>query len=80
MHERRKSGRSRVLKGAKIILGNTSLLDCIVRNVTNVGARLQIANTVDLPETFDVTLDGGFTVRPSRVVWRTVTETGVEFV
>jgi len=64
----------------EIILGNTSLLDCIVRNVTNVGARLQIANTVDLPETFDVTLDGGFTVRPSRVVWRTVTETGVEFV
>jgi hypothetical protein len=79
MQERRKAGRARVLKGAKIILGNTSLLDCIVRNVTN-GARLQTANTVDLPEKFDVTLDDGFTVRPSRVVWRTITETGVEFV
>jgi hypothetical protein len=80
MQERRKSGRSRVLKAAKIVLGSTSLIDCVLRNVTNAGARVQIANTVDLPETFDLTLDGGFTMRPSRVVWRSITETGVVFV
>ena len=80
MQERRKSGRSRVLKGAKIVLGNTSLIDCIVRNVTNNGARLQIANTVELPDALGLTLDGGYSIRSSRVVWRTVTETGVRFV
>jgi len=42
--------RSPVLKGAKIIFGNSSVIDCVVRNVTNTGARVQIANTVDLPE------------------------------
>jgi hypothetical protein len=80
MQERRKSARSRVLKGAKIVLGNASLIDCIVRNVTSKGARVQIANTVELSDAVGLTLDGGYSVRPCRVVWRTVTETGVAFV
>ena len=53
------------------------MLDCIVRNATNTGARVQIANTVEVPE--GLKLDGGYWVRPCRVVWRTLTETGVEF-
>ena len=79
MQERRKSGRSRVLKGAKLLLGTSSVLDCIVRNATNTGARVQIANTVELPDPVGLTLDGGYWVRRCRVVWRTLTETGVEF-
>ena len=80
MVERRKSGRSRVLKGAKLVLGRSAIIDCVVRNLTNKGARLQIANTVDLPRDFEMTFDGGYSIRPCRLIWRTVTETGVEFV
>lgn len=80
MVERRKSGRSRVLKSAKLVLGRSAIIDCVVRNVTNTGARLQIANTVDLPKEFEMTFDGGYSIRPCRLVWRTVTETGVEFI
>ena len=80
MQERRNSTRSRVLKGAKIILGASSVIDCVVRNVTNSGARVQIANTVELPEDLGLTFDGGRSIRDCRVVWRTVTETGVKFV
>lgn len=61
------------------LLGTSSVLDCIVRNATNTGARVQIANTVELPDPVGLTLDGGYWVRPCRVVWRTLTETGVEF-
>jgi hypothetical protein len=43
VHERRNSSRFRVLKEAKIILGTSSVIDCVVRNVTNSGARAQIA-------------------------------------
>ena len=75
MQERRKSGRSRVLKGAKLLLGTSSVLDCIVRNATNTGARVQIANTVELPDPVGLTLDGGYSVRPCRIVWRILTET-----
>jgi len=80
MQERRKSSRSRLLKAAKIILGTSAVIDCVVRNVTNAGARIQIANTVELPEGLGLSFDGGFCIRPCRIVWRTVTETGVEFV
>ena len=78
--ERRKSGRSRVLKSAKLVLGRSAIIDCVVRNLTNKGARLQIANTVDLPREFEMTFDGGYSIRQCRVVWRTMTETGVKFV
>jgi hypothetical protein len=79
MSERRRNQRSRVLKGAKIVVGATSLLDCIVRNLTNDGARVEIPNTVNLPEDVAITLDGGRTCRPCRVAWRTLNETGLEF-
>ena len=77
--ERRKTARSRVFKGAKLVINTSSLIDCIVRNVTNAGARIQIANTVELPETFGLSFDGGYTVRPCRIVWRSITEIGVAF-
>lgn len=80
MHERRNSARSRILKGAKIILRTTSVIDCVVRNVTNTGARVQLPNTVDLPANLGLTFDGGRSIRPCRVIWRSVTETGVQFV
>ena len=79
MQERRRSPPSRVLKGAKLVLGTTSVIDCVVRNATSHGARIQIANTVDLPEPLGLTFDGGHSVHPCRIVWRSVTETGVEF-
>jgi hypothetical protein len=79
MSERRRNQRSRVLKGAKIVVGATSLLDCVVRNLTNDGARVEIPNTVNLPEDVAITFDGGRTCRPCRVAWRTLNETGLEF-
>jgi hypothetical protein len=69
-----------VLKSAKVILDRSSIIDCVVRNLTNKGARIQIANTVELPKDFEMTFDGGYSVRPCRLVWRSVTESGVKFV
>ena len=53
MAERRKAGRSRVLKSAKLVLGRSAIIDCVVRNLTNKGARVQIANMVELPKDFE---------------------------
>jgi PilZ domain len=80
MHERRKSARSRVLKGAKLVIGTSSVIDCVVRNLTNIGARIEIPNTIDLPESLDITFDGGRSFRPCRLAWRTLDETGLEFI
>ena len=79
MVECRKYPRMQVLKGAKIVLGASSILDCVVRDLTNGGARVKIPNAMNLPDEVAITFDGGRTCRPCRVAWRTLNETGVEF-
>ena len=61
----------RTLLAARIVSNyGQSTIDCVVRNVTNSGARIGIANTVELPEALGLTFNGGDTVRPCRVTWR----------
>jgi hypothetical protein len=79
MQDRRKSARTRVFKNAKLFIGTSSVVDCLVGNLTNTGARVQIANTIDLPEELGITFDGGYSVRSCRPIWRTANEAGVEF-
>jgi hypothetical protein len=56
--ERRNSARSRVLKSAKLVLDRSSIIDCVVRNLTNSGARIQMANTVDMTKNFEMSFEG----------------------
>ena len=79
MAESRECPRMRVLKGVKIVLGASSVLDCVVRDLTNSGARVKLQNTANLPEDVAITFDGGRTCRQCRVVWRTLSEIGVQF-
>jgi hypothetical protein len=79
MSERRRYPRIRVQKAAKVLVGSISVLDCMVRDLSGSGARLEIQDAADLPEAVDVTFDGGHTFRPCRLRWRSPTETGVEF-
>ena len=79
MSERRRYPRIRVQKDAKIVVGTFSVFDCVVRDLSGSGARLEIQGAADLPEAVDVTFDGGHTFRPCRLRWRSPTETGVEF-
>jgi len=80
MQERRRLARSRVLKGAKLVVGTSSVIDCVVRNLTNTGARIEVSNTARLPDKVALTFDGGRSMRSCRVAWRALNETGVEFI
>jgi hypothetical protein len=71
--------RSRVLKGAKIVIGTSSLIDCTVRNLTNGGARVEIACAIYLPDRMDVTFDACRSFRSCRLAWRTTDAAGLEF-
>jgi hypothetical protein len=79
MQERRKITRMRVLKGAKFSLGKSSVIDCVVRDMTNVGAGVEVPNTLELPEAMDLTLNGSRSFRRSRRVWRKLNKIGVKF-
>jgi hypothetical protein len=79
MFERRRFTRSTVFKSAKVILAGRSAVNCIVRNLSNQGACLQLTSTADLPAEFDLSFDTGRKMRNCRIAWRTLTNVGVSF-
>jgi PilZ domain len=78
--ERRDRKRTRVTRNAKILVQRrSSVIFCTVEDITSVGARLKVANTFGVPETFELTFEHGRTRRSCRVVWRTGDKIGVAF-
>lgn len=78
--ERRRQQRSRTLKSARILLNHHhSAIDCTVRNLSPLGARLDVASALGIPEQFDVIFDADQSIRPCRVVWHKEKQIGVEF-
>lgn len=80
--ERRNVTRTRVLRGAKIIVRGSRhapVIHCTVQNITSGGACLKVGNTYGVPETFDLTFESGRTRRACHVMWRTTDQLGVAF-
>ena len=85
IESRRKSPRTRILKGAKIfwpsgaavIWPNGSAVKCLVRNLSQSGAKIEAHNPV--PETFEIVFDVDHSRRSCRVVWRKGQMIGVKF-
>jgi len=78
--ERRRSARQRRLNGAKIIFNNnSSVFDCVVRDLSDKGARLKVANPVGIPDFFDLRIDRNGARHRSKVVWRSADYIGVIF-
>ena len=77
--ERRRLARQRVLKTGKIVFNNgSSTISCVVRNLTAIGAKLQVETILGVPEKFSVQIMDS-KVRPCRVIWKTHSEIGIEF-
>jgi hypothetical protein len=77
MAKRRESAGSRLLESANS--SKSSISACVVHHLTKVGARIEVPSTFDVPETFNMTFDGGRSIRPCRLVWRSFNEVAVEF-
>lgn len=65
---------------AKVIFdGGRTEVDCVIRNLSDGGARLEISGSVArIPATFDLVAPK-HRPHPCRVVWRTLREIGVAF-
>ena len=71
MTERRRHPRLRTYIGAQIVFNQRrSVLDCLVRNLTVDGARVEFTNTALVPEAFDLIMPYRNEVRRVRVRWR----------
>jgi hypothetical protein len=80
MIERRRIQRTQTSKSARIMCEDRALvIDCTIRDLTNLGAGLDVASSLALPESFDLVFGSIHARRPCRVMWRTETRLGVSF-
>jgi len=76
--ENRRAARKRVLKTSHIVFSDkVPKLECVVRNVSETGASLQVSTTIGIPTNFYVIIDG--VRRHCRSVWRTDIKLGIAF-
>ena len=75
---RRKSTRFKTFKGAELIWPNGVPVKCIVRNVSETGAKLEVSGPV-LRNIVDLIFDQDHSRRSCRVVWCKERMVGVEF-
>ncbi len=80
MQERRSFLRGRTYLGGQIAFnGRCSVMDCIVRNMSQNGARVAIESTVAVPREFDLMVQQKGESRRARMIWRNDKEIGVVF-
>ena len=78
--EQRQAPRLRALIGARIVFNNgQATLDCLIRDVSETGAKLTVSALIPLPDRFEVIIPQKGVTRPVRVAWRRATEIGVRF-
>jgi hypothetical protein len=78
--ESRKAPRRSLRYPAWIELGQSGVRECQLSDVSRGGARLSVADPDNVPDEFVLRLSqGGATRRKSRIVWRSKTEIGIEF-
>jgi hypothetical protein len=64
---------------AKVMTRQSRAYDCLVRDISTFGARLEFPTTAILSDRFELTFEKARTIRACQVVWRTDTQVGVEF-
>ena len=79
MIERRASQRHRVLKQGMLAFSGGGGADCTVRNISESGARIEIASPVGLPASFTLVIAADRFMRPCRTVWSADRRIGVVF-
>ena len=68
MKERRGTSRHRTLRGGTILFNNKkSGIDCLIRNVSESGACVEVDNPVGPPEQFDLLIAGEDATRKCEV-------------
>ena len=59
---------------------NGAGVECLVCNVSQSGAAIEIKGAISIPESFNLTVDSELINKDCRVVWRRYQRVGVAFV
>ena len=78
--ERRSIGRTRINRNALLFfVGSGRVFSCCVRDVTNLGAGIQLDGLNIVPMDFDLSFDNFRTIRKCRMIWREGNSVGIMF-
>jgi hypothetical protein len=72
--------RQRTFKGAAIYYGGVGVMDCVIRNLSESGALLEVPDPSHLPNEFTLMLKLEHKRRPCRVAWRAGSNVGINFI
>jgi len=79
--EHRSVPRRRTLKGGRIVFHEgQSTITCTIRDLSLLGAKLEVTTSVGIPDEFTLAFDDRSPMRHCVVRRRTATSLGVEFV
>jgi len=78
MNKHRASQRHRTLKGATISFRGAAI-DCLVRNVSDTGACLEVESPVGIPNDFNLVIKADDVTRPCSIAWHAARRIGVRF-
>lgn len=79
MIEKRRAPRHRVLKHGTLAFNSGGGVDCMVRNISSGGARLEVANPLRLPQSFTLVIETDQFMRHCHPVWCSENRIGVAF-
>ena len=79
IHDRRSERRQKVLKEGKLLLSGRVSIDCLVRDISPGGARLEFFGPVSLPGEFRLHIVSAELTVPAALAWQRRLEAGVRF-
>ena len=80
MQEQRQTPRKNAFVGGQITFGNDkSTMFCLVRDISEQGAKLELSDAASVPEQFGLRVNGKDGTYRARVIWRNANDLGVAF-
>ena len=77
---RRRERRIKCYRGGKVVFNNGfAVFDCILRNISNGGAMLEMESLLGIPTYFQLHTEQDAPARRCQVMWRTSNRMGVAF-
>jgi hypothetical protein len=77
--EHRRGRRRRMLKAGKIIVSDTSMIDCTIRDISDGGARIVFGAPTQLPEGFWLMIVSDARMVPAERLWQRGLAAGIRF-
>ena len=79
IEDRRGVKRLRTLKQGKIVTSHWTSIDCLIRDISDHGARIALGGLADLPAEFRLYIVSSHTLIPAELEWRRSLLAGLRF-